>query len=165
MRIFNLIMVALFISACGTGAPPPQEKGPGSVLTGKDEQGISLSELAGLSGANSTGVGLPINALLWRASLDIIANIPLDDVDTFGGTIVTDWYQISDADERIKISVFVLDRELRADGIRVVVYLQQRVNGDWQDTGTDVELGKKLEELILTRAREIRSQSVAESNN
>ena len=165
MRIFNLIMVALFLSACGTGTPPPQEKGTGSILTGKDEQGISLSELAGLSGTTSTGVGLPINALLWRASLDIIANIPLDDVDTFGGTIVTDWYQINDANERIKISVFVLDRELRADGIRVVVYLQQRINGDWQDTGTDVELGKKLEELILTRAREIRSQSVAESNN
>ena len=66
------------------------------------------------------GAGLPINALLWRASLDIVATIPLDDVDTFGGAIVTEWYQLNqNTDERIKIAIFVLDRELRSDGIRV----------------------------------------------
>ena len=41
--------------------------------------------------------GLPLNALLWRSSLDIVATIPLDDVDTFGGTIVTEWYQLNQA--------------------------------------------------------------------
>ena len=50
-------------------------------------------------------VGLPINALLWRASLDILSTIPLDDVDTFGGTIVTEWYQLNKtSDERIKMT-------------------------------------------------------------
>ena len=108
--------------------------------------------------AQNNGPGLPINALLWRASLDVVSTIPLDDVDTFGGTIVTEWYQVNKtSDERIKITAFVLDRELRADGIRVVVYVQKRIGNNWQDSGTDIKMGKQMEELILTRAREIRA--------
>ena len=115
---------------------------------------------------NSKTVGLPINALLWRSSLDIVATIPLDDVDTFGGTIVTDWYQLNQAkNERIKMAIFVLDRELRSDGIRVIVYVQNKAGDVWEDRGVDVDMGQKLEELILTRAREIRAAGVAESNN
>ena len=143
--------------------PPPEQKGPGSILTGRSEQGLTFQDLGRLSGKNN-GVGLPINALLWRASLDILATIPLDDVDTFGGTIVTEWYQLNEtSDERIKITAFVLDRELRADGIRVIVYLQKRAGNKWQDSGTDSEMGKKIEELILSRAREIRASSVVGS--
>ena len=114
----------------------------------------------------NSGIGLPINALLWRASLDILSTIPLDDVDTFGGTIVTEWYQLNEAsNERIKMTAFVLDRELRADGIRVIVYVQKRIGNSWQDSGTDSEMSKQIEELILTRAREIRASSNFETIN
>jgi len=165
MRFALLIALLLGLAACSGGqTPPAKETGPGSILTGKAEQGLSLTDLAGIGGGDSSG--LPINALLWRASLDIIATIPLDDVDTFGGTIVTEWYQLSaSADERIKLAIFVLDRELRSDGIRVVVYVQNKSGNIWQDSGTDADLGKQIEELILTRAREIRAAGVVETNN
>ena len=85
-------------------------------------------------------------------------------MDTFGGTIVTEWYQVDAADEeRIKLAIFVLDRELRSDGIRVIVYVQKRQGGVWSDHGIDNEMGLQLEELILTRAREIRATSVSET--
>ena len=165
MRILFILMTVFIVSACGTGAPTPTEKGPGSILTGKDEQGLSLSDISKIGGNNKT-VGLPINALLWRSSLDIVATIPLDDVDTFGGTIVTDWYQLDPAkNERIKIAIFVLDRELRSDGIRVLVYLQNKNGDSWEDRGIDIDMGQRLEELILTRAREIRADGVVESSN
>ena len=165
MRAILVLMTVVLLAACGAGAPPPEEKGPGSILTGKSEQGLSLNDLAGLGGGDS-GAGLPINALLWRASLDIVATIPLDDVDTFGGTIVTEWYQLNqNTEERIKLAIFVLDRELRSDGIRVVVYVQKKSNGVWQDSGTDADMGQQLEELILTRAREIRAAGIVESNS
>ena len=165
MRFILLIAVFLGLFACsGTGTPPPAEDSPGSFITGRSEQGLKLSDFSGL-GAND-GAGLPINALLWRASLDIVATIPLDDVDTFGGTIVTEWYQLNQGtDERIKLAIFILDRELRSDGVRVVVYVQNKSGDVWQDSGTDVEMGQKLEELILTRAREIRAETVVESNS
>ncbi len=135
------------------------------MITGRSEQGVSLKDLANINKKNS-GVGLPINALLWRASLDVVSTIPLDDVDTFGGTIVTEWYQLKKtSDERIKLAAFILDRELRADGIRVVVYVQKRIGNNWQDSGTDSEMGKQMEELILTRAREIRASGNIETIN
>ena len=88
------------------------------------------------------------------------------DIDTFGGTIVTEWYQVNKtSDERIKMAAFILDRELRADGIRVVVYMQKRIGNSWQDSGTDGEMGKQMEELILTRAREIRASGYIETTN
>ena len=163
MRILFALALLIGFSSCSgiVGQTKQEEKGPGSILTGRDTQGLKLSDLTG----NDSSVGLPINALLWRASLDIASSIPLDDVDTFGGTIVTEWYQLDAADdERIKLAIFVLDRELRSDGIRVVVYVQKREGDGWSDNGTDSEMGQQLEELILTRAREIRAATVNESN-
>ena len=63
------------------------------------------------------------------------------------------------------MTAFVLDRELRADGIRVVVYVQKRIENNWQDSGTDSQMGKQIEELILTRAREIRASGNIETTN
>ena len=164
MRFILVLLVLFGLIAC-SGTSPTTKKGPGSIVTGRAEQGVSLSDVAGLSG-KSNAVGLPINALLWRASLDIMSTIPLDDVDTFGGTIVTEWYQLNKtSDERIKMTAFVLDRELRADGIRVIVYVQKRAGNSWQDSGTDSEMGKQIEELILTRAREIRASGYIETTN
>ena len=165
MRFVAIFFFLLIFSACsGGGKPQQQEVGAGSFITGRAEQGLKLSDISGLVG--NDGAGLPINALLWRASLDIVATIPLDDVDTFGGTIVTEWYQLNQGtDERIKLAIFILDRELRSDGVRVVVYVQNKSGDIWQDSGTDVEMGQKLEELILTRAREIRAETLVESNS
>jgi len=161
MRILFALCLIIGLSACsGVTQAPVEEKGPGSFLTGKSEQGLKLADF----GPDKSSAALPINALLWRASLDIASSIPLDDVDTFGGTIVTEWYQLDAADEeRIKLAIFVLDRELRSDGIRVVVYVQKKQSGVWSDHGTDTEMGLQLEELILTRAREIRAATVSET--
>ena len=162
-KILFFLLLGLF-TAC-TNLPQTtnnKAKSPGSFLTGKDEQGISLLDIGNSSSSPS---GMPINALLWRASLDIASSLPLDDIDTFGGTIVTEWYQLNEnSDERIKLAIFVLDRELRSDGIRVVVYVQKRDGNEWNDEGTDSEMGARLEELILTRAREIRAATISETN-
>ena len=136
--------------------------GTGSFLTGKDEQGIVISDFGS---AQSAGTSLPVNALLWRASLDIASFVPLKDVDTFGGSIITEWYSLpSRPDERIKISFFVLDRELRSDAIKILVYVQQFDGSAWVDSGQDVDMALRLEELVLTRAREIRATTQVESD-
>ena len=131
----------------------------GSFITGRDKQGITLSDLSGTLKNNS--VGIPVNALLWRASLDIASILPVGDIDVFSGTILTDWYSLpSNQNEQIKLAIFVLDKELRSDAIRVIVYVQTR-NGDiWEDSGIDNILATKLEDLILTRARELRASSI-----
>ena len=165
MRSVLFIYILLMLAACsGSGKSiPVNDAGSGSILTGKSEPGISLSDLGDMINPKS-GVGLPINALLWRASLDIASSIPIDDIDTFGGSIVTEWYSLAKSpNERIKLTFFVLDLELRSDAIRVQVYVQRRQDGLWLDDGTDSDLARKLEELVLTRAREIRASSVTET--
>ena len=154
-KILTLFSV-LFIVACSSAQPVEDESdGIGSFITGRDEQGINLLEF-GQDDPNDA-LGLPVNALLWRAALDILAIIPLSDIDVFGGTIITDWYQIDlSSPDRIKIVVFVLDRELRSDALRAIVYQQKQTALGWHDHGIDADFGLKLEELILTRARELR---------
>tara|TARA_A100001015_G_scaffold198424_1_gene221418 strand:- start:255 stop:755 length:501 start_codon:yes stop_codon:yes gene_type:complete len=164
MRSVLFIYILLMLTACsGSGKSiPVNDAGSGSILTGKSEPGISLSDLGDM--INPKSGGLPINALLWRASLDIASSIPIDDIDTFGGSIITEWYSLTTSpDERIKLTFFVLDLELRSDAIRIQVYVQRRQDGLWIDNGTDSDLARKLEELVLTRAREIRASSVTET--
>lgn len=161
MRALLISGLILLLAACSgnQGTAPGPAKDPediGSFLTGRDKSGISLSDLGGFGGGGSAG--LPINALIWRASLDIVSVLPIEDVDAFGGSIISDWYSLpSRPDERIKLAIFVLDRELRSDAVRVIVYVQANQNGLWKDAGIDSELARRIEELILTRARELRA--------
>lgn len=155
----------LYLSGCSDldmKSPEPEKK-PISVLTGKP-QGTPIGELFS-SSREQTG-GLPVNALLWRAALDVASFVPLDDVDTFGGSIVTEWYVPEDQpDQRLKLAVFVVGLELRSDAIQVRAYVQNRDGNVWTNAGRDTELGQKLEDLILTRARELRAAVISETSN
>ena len=156
--------LTLYLGGCsGLDMKTPEpEKKPVSVLTGKP-QGTSIDELFGEKG--QTG-GLPVNALLWRAALDIASFVPLDDVDTFGGSIVTEWYVPEDQpNRRLKLAVFVVGLELRSDAIQVRAYVQTRDGDGWTNAGRDSTLSRKLEDLILTRARELRAAAVSETSN
>ena len=161
---YLLFIAVLFVTACSSTGPQnasTKKHKDGSFLTGKSETGITLEDIS--SSSNKSSSGIPVNALLWRASLDITSILPIDDIDVFSGTLITDWYSLpSQPSEQIKLAVFVLDKELRSDAIRVVVYVQSRQGNVWQDAGIDPELATKLEDLILTRARELRASSVTQ---
>lgn len=165
MRLTTLVLSGILFAGCSNFQPaqPQEEKGPVSFLTGKTG-GIKLSDIGDLNKSDASA--LPVNAILWRASLEITALLPIIDVDTFGGTIITDWYSLPDKrDERIKITVFVVDRELRSDAIRVTVYVQNRdgTDGGWGTSFRDKDFARRLEDLILSRAREIRSESLTQT--
>ena len=104
------------------------------------------------------GSGIGVNAYLWRASLDTISFMPITTADAFGGTIITDWYQLPETpNERYKVNVFILDRTLRADGVKVSLFKQIRdASGNWADIKVDPRMTADLENSILTRARQLR---------
>jgi hypothetical protein len=105
--------------------------------------------------------GVPVNSYLWRASLDTVSFMPLATADPFGGVILTDWYTPAETpNERFKLNVLVLTRQLRADGIQVSVFRQVRDEaGAWTDSAVDEETGTAVENAILTRARQLRVAS------
>ncbi|MDA8729966.1 DUF3576 domain-containing protein [Alphaproteobacteria bacterium] len=162
IAIVSLFLLSLAVSACSSleFERSEQEKGPVSFFTGK-EGGISLANIGSKTEASK---GLPVNALLWRAALDIASFVPLDDVDTFGGTIVTEWYQLgATPDRRLKLAFFIVGRELRSDAITVHAYVENRLDTEWVNAGRDKALGRKLENLVLARSRELRSAGIAET--
>jgi hypothetical protein len=121
--------------------------GPGGIFGTKAEKQID------------TGTGVAVNAYLWRASLDTINFIPLASADPFGGVIITDWYTPAETpNERMKVQVTILDRDLRADGVRVSVFKQQTSprGGNWVDAQVDPRTNIDIENAILTRARQLR---------
>lgn len=109
----------------------------------------------GANGGSYAGIG--VNAYLWRAALETIDFLPLVQADPFGGVIITDWYSPDSPDERFKLNVYILDTVLRADGVRVAVFRQVQGENGWQDVPlADPATATKIEDSILTRARELR---------
>ncbi len=120
-----------------------------------------LNAFSGDRASPGTGAGIGVNSFLWRASLDTISFMPLSSADPFGGVIITDWYAPPETPaERFKMSVYILGRELRADGIRVAVFRQAKDGaGQWVDAKIGADTPVNLENQILTRARQLRVAS------
>jgi len=106
------------------------------------------------------GRSIGVNSFLWRASLDTISFMPVSSADPFGGVIITDWYSASEApNERFKLNVYILGRALRADGVRVAVFRQILASqGGWRDVAIGDAPATKIEDSILTRARQLRNE-------
>ena len=103
-----------------------------------------------------------VNTYLWRAAIDTVSFAPLLQADANGGVIITDWYSNPRAPgERVKLTVSVLDRDLRADALRVAASRQVNQNGVWVDAPVTAATVQKLEDIILTRARDLRRASVS----
>ena len=119
---------------------------------------IEISEIA------KSQVSMAVNAFLWRASLDTVSFIPLDIVDPIGGVITTQWYEdANNSSERIKLTIYVKDRRLRADGISVNVFREIMLEEGWAKAETNPDTARLVEASILTKARELRIGTLGSS--
>ena len=115
---------------------------------------------ADVAASQVTTIG--VNAYLWRAALDTLAFAPLSTSDSNGGVIVTEWYSNpQNPSERAKVTVTILDRDLRADALRVTAARQTLQSGQWLDAPVTAATVQRLEDIILTRARDLRRAAIA----
>ena len=141
MRVLPALLCALVLAGCG------------SSNDGAREMDTGTSAIA----SGSSRITLGVNSYLWHASLDTLSFLPLVSADPFGGVIISEWYVApSSPNERLKVTVYIMDRSLRADGLKVVVFRQTRNGNVWQDAQASPDTAHKLEDSILTRARELR---------
>jgi Domain of unknown function (DUF3576) len=104
---------------------------------------------------------IAVNSYLWKAALETVGFMPLTQTDANAGIILSDWYANPQTpEERVKVSVFVLDRDLRADAVRVNVQRQEARGGGWVDAAVKAGTVQKLEDAILSRARQIRQAAI-----
>ncbi|MBZ0325884.1 MAG: DUF3576 domain-containing protein [Alphaproteobacteria bacterium] len=170
------VLAAVFaVTACSgverENEYPTQDRsrGPGGIYKSKEPDQGSLFGPGGLNlfGGDKKieegGGGIGVNSFLWRASLDTFSFMPLNSADPFGGVIITDWHSPPETpDQRFKLTVYILTRDLRADGIRVAVFRQEKDGGGaWRDAAVDPATVTQLENAVLTRARELRIASNA----
>ena len=139
-RTFRLVLAAsaaALLTACGTLG-----------IGGKNNEQARVARA--VQNAPASGV----NAFLWRATLETLNFLPLDQVDPFGGVIITDWYADPAApNERVRATAYILDTNLRADALKVSVFKQVREGSGWADAAVDADTARQVENAILTRAR------------
>ena len=135
-RAVLLATATLALASCGGGADRPK---------------------ADLAASRVTTIG--VNSYLWRASLETLSFMPLLQTDSNGGVIVTDWYaNPGNPGERVKVTVTILDQDLRADALRVAASRQVAQGSGWLDAPVQAATVQKLEDIILTKARDLRRQ-------
>ena len=132
-----------------------------SILGG--EQGKTFSEIkSAITGKNSSGEGMRINAYLWRASLESLSFLPITLADPFSGSIQSDWYSsTATPNERLRVDVFIVGGALKTDNLQVAVHKQINQNGRWLNDAQDQRRERALENAILLRARQL---SIAAEN-
>lgn len=136
----------------------PQQQQQASVGTASSSGGGSFFGLfgGGSSEESSDTPQLGVNTFLWRATLDTLNFMPLASEDPVGGVIITDWYSPPEnPNERMKVTAYILDKRLRADALKVSVFRQTRGANGWMDAQTNPDTAVKVENAILTRARQL----------
>lgn len=114
---------------------------------------------ADLAASQVTAIG--VNSYLWRATLETLSFMPLNQADSAGGVIVTDWYaNPATPNERIKVSVSILDQDLRADALRVAASREVLQGSAWVAAPVQAATVQRLEDIILTKARDLRRSSI-----
>jgi hypothetical protein len=161
IRLFPVALMAVaFLGAACSGNDKEAAKQPEPVKVTDGRNGGLIEQFlgGGRSGRGSGDASIAVNSYLWRASLDTVSFLPLNTADPFGGIIITDWYSPpATPEERFKVTVYILDRDLRADGLRVSVFRQTRDPGSgWIEAKVDERTGRDLENAILKRARQMR---------
>ena len=164
MSAKHALRIAATVLLVGLAACEGIESEPADSEGFLDKERSSAGKLFGdinlLGGSENTpeNSGIGVNGFLWRASLDTLSFLPLSSADPFGGVIITDWYAPPESpQERFKVTVYILGRELRSDGVRVAVFRQKRDEGtEWLDANTGKNTSTSLENAILSRARELR---------
>ena len=166
------VLCALALSGCGLpveGLYPNKQQGRDPVYSddGMKTEEKSIFGEGGISfggpdkaRGETGGSGIGVNSFLWRASLDTISFMPVNSADPFGGVVITDWHSPAQTPtERFKLNVYIMDRSLRADGVRVAVFRQvQDTQGTWRDSPVPKKMSTNIENAILTKARHLRNE-------
>ena len=152
MRILMIAACACLLAACSSDNS--------STATTSTSSGSSWFWPFGGNSGDAPAADMPqlgVNSYLWRATLDTLNFMPLASADPVGGVVISDWYAAPDKpDEHVKVTVYILDKRLRADAVKVSVFRQVRNPNGWADAAVNADTGIKLENAILARARELR---------
>ena len=159
-KILFIILALSLVTQCGIYRKTDARKIPGNV---NDRVQKNLEEgkrirFGGSKGSGSGKFSFATSNEMWRATIEILDFIPLNNADYGGGIIITDWYnEDGSGKDSIKIMVRFLSNEIRADGLKVTVYNKSCVlDSGIQNCSTEIDesgkIGQELKLAILKKA-------------
>ncbi len=150
MKLFQFILLLLTLFSCSSNNEVVTKKPEPGLFSKDSSKGISIDDFLN---KDSQSEKFYVNSFLWRASLDVLSFAPFQSTDAFGGIIVTEWFKKND--QQIKLTALIKSRDLRSEGISIKAYIKNKKN----EISEDIVLSRKIEDLILTKARVLRIQN------
>ena len=150
MKLFYILLLSTVLFSCSSNNEVATKKPEPGLFSKDASKGISITDFLN---RDSQSEKFYVNSFLWRASLDVLSIAPFQSTDAFGGIIITEWFKKNN--QQIKFTALIKSRDLRSEGINVKAYIRNNKN----EISEDIEISKKIEDLILTKARELRLQN------
>ena len=150
MKLFKIIFLLLIVFSCSSNNEVVTKKPEPGLFSKDASKGISIGDFLNKDGQSEK---FYVNSFLWRASLDVLSFAPFQSTDAFGGIIVTEWFKKNN--QQIKLTALIKSRDLRSEGINIKAYIKNKKN----EISEDKVLSRKIEDLILTKARVLRTQN------
>ena len=150
MKFFKFIFLFSILFSCSSNNEVVTKKPEPGLFSKDASKGISINDFLNKDGQSEK---FYVNSFLWRASLDVLSFAPFQSTDAFGGIIVTEWFKKNN--QQIKLTALIKSRDLRSEGINIKAYIKNNKN----EISEDLALSRKIENLILTKARVLRIQN------
>ena len=150
MKLIKSILLLLTLFSCSANNEVVTKKTEPGLFSKDASKGISIGDFLN---KDSQSEKFYVNSFLWRASLDVLSFAPFQSTDAFGGIIVTEWFKKNN--QQIKLTALIKSRDLRSEGINIKAYIKNNKN----EISEDLVLSRKIEDLILTKARVLRIQN------
>ena len=170
--IFLLSLISFFLVSCGPLKPKkvdlrkipgdPKLKREKNIREGRGFRAMGLLEKKGGGG----NFQFASSNEMWRASLELLEFTPLSNVDYSGGIIITDWFSENSEQDPIKITIRFLSTEIRADGLKVIIYKKICKKNDKNNCKTvqdNTTLGQEIKLAILKKAATIEDSEISNS--
>ena len=150
MKLIISLLVISILSSCSSNNEVATKKPEPGLFSKDASKGISITDFLN---RDSQSEKFYVNSFLWRASLDVLSIAPFQSTDAFGGIIITEWFKKNN--QQIKFTALIKSRDLRSEGINIKAYIKNNNN----EVSEDINLSRKIEDLILTKARELRQKN------
>ncbi len=163
-RYLYILAISFFLYSC-SGMPDARkvpvnadERVKKNIEEGRGLK-IGTSMQMGMGG-KGTNFSFASSNPLWRATLEKLDFIPLNNVDYAGGLIITDWYSDTGQNEQIKIAVKFLTNEIRSDALDISIF--KKVCNELNNCKTnkiESEMNKQIKVSILKRATQLSKEA------
>jgi len=96
---------------------------------------------------------------MWKATLEVLSDIPLSNLDYTSGTIITDWYSVSNKDnESVKITVRFSSDEISPSSFKVISFKRKCIQNNCKTTSLSENFNNKIKNSILKETKVIKQK-------